>query len=102
MNVLPTTGPGLIERFPPTFIVLLFMLKVPPTITTFVGARVLPALLVHEPPVVTSMSPPIVVFVPETLVALAVDTLLPPFVAVLPLNVMLGEVPFNSKLAPAT
>ena len=78
------------------------MLKVPPVTTTFVGASVLPALLVHEPSVLTSMSPPMVVLVPETLTAAEVDTLLPPLVAVLPVNVMLGLVPFNSKLAPPT
>ncbi len=48
LNVLPTTGPGPIVRFPLTFIVLLFMLKVPPVTTTLVGANVLPALLVHD------------------------------------------------------
>src|SRR5678816_4048365 len=102
LNVLPTTGPGPIVRFPLTFIVLLFMVKVPPVTTTFVGASVLPALLVQEPSVLISMSPPMVVLVPSTLTADEVDTLLPPLVAVLPVNVMLGVVPFNSKLAPPT
>jgi hypothetical protein len=78
------------------------MLKVPPVTTTFVGASVLPALLVQVPSVLISISPPIVVFVPETVTADEVDTLLPPFVAVLPVKVMLGVVPFNSKLAPPT
>ena len=41
-----------------------------------------------------------VVFVPSTLTAAEVDTLLPPLVAVLPVNVMLGLAPFNNKLAP--
>ncbi len=50
----------------------------------------------------TSISPPMVVFVPETLTADEVDTLLPPLVAVFPVNVILGVVPFNSKLAPPT
>src|SRR6185369_351759 len=95
-------APGLIVRSPETFIVLLFMLKVPPVITTFVGASVLPVLFVHVPPVLTSMSPPIVVLVPSTLTCAEVDMLLPPVDAVLPVNVMLGVVPFNSKLAPAT
>jgi hypothetical protein len=40
--------------------------------------------------------------VPSTFTAAEVDTLLPPVVAVLPVNVILGLVPFNSKLAPAT
>ena len=102
LNVLPTTGPGPIVRLPLTFIVLLFMLKVPPVTTTSVGASVLPVLLVQVPPVLTSMLPPIVVLVPSTLTAAEVDTLLPPVVAVLPVNVMLGVVPFNSKLEPAT
>ena len=69
--------------------------------TTLVGASVLPALLVHEPFVLTSMSPPMVVLVPETLTAAEVDTLLPPLVAVFPVKVILGLAPFNSKLAPA-
>src|ERR1041384_1490270 len=43
-----------------------------------------------------------VVLVPFTFTAAEVDTLLPPLVAVLPVNVMLGFVPFNSKLEPAT
>ena len=102
MNVLPTTGPGPIVRLPVTFIVLLFMLNVPPVTTTLVGASVLPALLVHEPLVLTSISPPMVVLVPSTLTAAEVDTLLPPLVAVLPVKVILGFVPFNNKLAPAT
>ena len=84
LNVLPTTGPGPIVRLPLTFIVLLFMLKVPPVTTTSVGDSVLPALLVHVPRVLISMEPPIVVLVPETLTADEVDTLLPPFVAVFP------------------
>src|SRR5678816_3776882 len=102
LNVLPTTGPGPIVRLPLTFIVLLFMLKVPPVTTTLVGARVLPALLVQLPSVLISISPPMVVLVPSTLTADEVDTLLPPFVAVLPVKVILGVVPFNSKLAPPT
>src|ERR1043165_7959292 len=89
-------------RLPLTFIVLLFMLNVPPVTTTSVGASVLPTLLVHVPLVLTSMLPPIVVLVPSTVTAAEVDTLLPPFVAVFPVNVILGEVPFNNKLAPAT
>src|SRR6185503_10188162 len=48
------------------------------------------------------MSPPMVVLVPATLTADEVDTLLPPLVAVFPVNVILGVVPFNSKLAPPT
>src|SRR5215216_1775392 len=102
LNVLPTIAPGPIVRLPATFIVLLFMLKVPPVTTTFVGASVLPVLLVQVPPVLTWISPPIVVLVPSTFTAAEVDTLLPPAVAVLPVNVILGEVPFNSKLEPAT
>ena len=102
LNVLPTTGPGPIVRLPPTFIVLLFMLKVPPVTTTLVGASVLPALLVQVPRVEISISPPIVVFVPATLTAAAVDTLLPALVAVFPVKVILGVAPFNSKLAPPT
>ena len=102
LNVLPTTGPGPIVRLPATFIVLLFILNVPPVTTTLVGASVLPALLVQVPLVLISMSPPMVVLVPETLTAAEVDTLLPPLVAVFPVNVILAEVPFNSKLAPAT
>jgi len=102
LNVLPTTGPGPIVRLPLTFIVLLFMVKVPPVTITLVGASVLPALLVQEPSVLISISPPMVVFVPSTLTAEEVDTLLPPLVAVLPVNVMLGFVPFNSRLAPPT
>src|SRR5215208_614496 len=78
------------------------MLKVPPVTTTLVGASVLPALLVHEPLVLTSMSPPMVVLVPDTFTAAEVDTLLPPLVAVFPVKVILGVAPFNSKLAPAT
>src|SRR5215208_3332649 len=78
------------------------MLKVPPVTTTLVGASVLPALLVHEPLVLTSMSPPMVVLVPDTFTAAEVDTLLPPLVAVFPVNVILGVAPFNNKLAPAT
>src|SRR4029079_230467 len=85
-----------------TFIVLLFMLKVPPVTRTLVGASVLPALLVQVPPVLISISPPMVVLVPSTLTAADVDTLLPPLVAVFPVKVMLGVVPFNNKLAPAT
>ena len=42
-----------------------------------------------------------VVFVPSTLTAAEVDTLLP-LGAVFPVNVILGLAPFNSKLAPAT
>ena len=102
LNVLPTTGPGPIVRLPLTFIVLLFILKVPPVTTTLVGASVLPALLVHEPSVLTSISPPMVVFVPETVTAAEVDTLLPPLVAVFPVNVILGVVPFKCKLEPPT
>src|ERR1044072_875024 len=102
LNVLPTTGPGPIVRFPLTFIVLLFMVNVPPVTFTLVGASVLPALLVHEPSVLTSISPPMVVFVPLTFTAEEVDTLLPPLVAVFPVNVMLGFVPFNRRLAPPT
>ena len=102
MNVLPTTGPGPIVRLPLTFIVLLFMLKVPPVTTTLVGASVLPALLVQLPRVLISISPPMVVLVPSTLTAAEVDTLLPPLVAVFPVNVILGVVPFNNKLAPPT
>src|ERR1041385_4525311 len=78
------------------------MVRVPPVITTFVGASVLPALLVQVPPVAIWMSPPMVVLVPSTFTAAEVDTLLPPLVAVLPVNVILGLVPFNSKLEPAT
>ena len=81
---------------------LLFMLKVPPVITTLVGASVLPVLLVQTPPVAIWISPPMVVLVPSTLTAAEVDTLLPPLVAVLPVNVILGVVPFNSKLEPDT
>jgi len=100
--VLPTTGPGPIVMLPVTFIVLLFMLKVPPVTTTFVGASVLPVLLVHVPRVLISMSPPIVVFVPDTLTAEEVDTLLPPLGAVFPVKLILGFVPSNNKLAPPT
>src|ERR1051326_5429101 len=89
-------------RLPLRFIVLLFMLKVPPVTTTFVGASVLPVLLVHVPRVLISMSPPMVVFVPDTLTAEEVDTLLPPLVAVFPVKVILGLVPSNNKLAPPT
>src|SRR6185369_5396792 len=78
------------------------MVNVPPVTITFVGASVLPALLVHEPSVLTSISPPMVVFVPLTFTAEEVDTLLPPLVAVFPVNVMLGFVPFNRRLAPPT
>src|SRR5215216_5211283 len=78
------------------------MLKVPPVITTLVGASVLPVLLVHVPPVLISISPPMVVLVPATLTAEEVDTLLPPFVAVFPVKVILGVAPFNNKLAPPT
>src|SRR4029079_6242524 len=102
LNVLPTTGPGPIVRLPLTFIVLLFILKVPPVTTTLVGASVLPALLVQLPRVLISISPPMVVLVPLTLTAEEVDTLLPPLVAVFPVKVILGFVPFNSKLAPPT
>ena len=102
LNVLPTTGPGPIVRLPLTFIVLLFILNVPPVTTTLVGASVLPVLLVHEPRVLISISPPIVVLVPSTETAEEVDTLLPPLVAVLPVKVILGVVPFKSKLAPPT
>src|ERR1044072_17758 len=102
LNVLPTIGPGPIVRLPLTFIVLLFMLKVPPVTTTLVGASVLPALLVQVPPVLISMSPPMVVLVPETLTAAEVDTLLPPLVAVFPVKVILGDAPFKNTLAPAT
>ena len=102
MNVLPTTGPGPIVRLPLTFIVLLFIVKVPPVTTTSVGASVLPVLLVQLPSVFTSMEPPMVVLVPSTLTAAEVDTLLPPLVAVFPVKVILGVVPFNSKLAPPT
>lgn len=102
LNVPPTTAPGPIVRLPLTFIVVLFILKVPPATTTLVGFSELPALLVQVPPVVTSTSPPIVVFVPATFVADAVEILLPAVVAVFPVNVMLGDAPFKSKLAPAT
>src|SRR6188472_2509802 len=78
------------------------MVKVPPVTFTFVGASVLPALLVQLPRVLTSISPPMVVLVPSTLTADEVDTLLPPLVAVFPVKVILGFVPFNSKLAPPT
>src|SRR6185436_12886422 len=73
-----------------------------PVTTTFVGANVLPALLVQLPSVLISISPPMVVLVPSTLTAEEVDTLLPPLVAVFPVKVMLGVVPFNNKLAPPT
>src|ERR1043165_2961595 len=95
-------APGLIVRSPVTFIVLLFMVKVPPVITTLVGASVLPVLLVQTPPVAIWISPPMVVLVPFTFTAAEVDTLLPPLAAVLPVNVILGFVPSNSKLEPAT
>src|ERR1044072_3776952 len=78
------------------------MLKVPPVTTTFVGASVLPALLVHEPPVLISISPPMVVLVPSTLTAAEVDTLLPPVVAVLPVQGILVLVPLTNIPAPAT
>jgi len=58
--------------------------------------------LVHVPRVLISMSPPMVVFVPDTLTAEEVDTLLPPLVAVFPVKVILGLVPSNNKLAPPT
>src|ERR1041384_1785525 len=70
-------APGLIVRSPETFIVLLFMVKVPPVITTFVGASVLPVLLVQTPPVAICISPPMVVLVPFTFTAAEGDTLLP-------------------------
>src|SRR5215470_2974362 len=98
----PSVPPGPIVRLPLTFIVLLFMTKVPPATTTFVGARVLPVLFVQVPPWRTSTSPPIVVLVPERLTAEEVDTLLPPLVAVFPVKVILGVVPSNNKLEPAT
>src|ERR1041384_2668696 len=102
LNLPPTMAPGLIVRSPVTFIVLLFMVKVPPVITTLVGASVLPVLLVQTPPVAIWISPPMGVLVPFTFTAAEVDTLLPPLVAVLPVNVILGFVPSNSKLEPAT
>ncbi len=102
LKVPPLVPPGPIVRLPLTFIVLLFMLRMPPATTIFVGASVLPALLVHVPPWLTSMSPPIVVLVPSTLTGAAVDTLLPAFVAVFPVKVILGVVPFKSKLPPPT
>src|SRR5215470_1560833 len=98
----PSVPPGPIVRLPLTFIVLLFMTKVPPGTDTFVGASVLPALFVQVPPWLTSMSPPMVVFVPLTLTSADVDTLLPPRVAVFPDIVILGLVPSNSRLAPPT
>ena len=100
MNVLPTTGPGPIVRLPLTFIVLLFILNVPPVTTTFVGASVLPALFVQEPFVLTSMSPPMVVLVPDTVTTAEVDTLLPPLVAVFPENVMLVPLVILCALVP--
>src|ERR1044072_1129838 len=78
------------------------MVNVPPVTATLLGASVLPALLVQLPSVLISISPPMVVFVPSTLTAAEVDTLLPPLIAVLPVNVMLGVAPFNSKLEPPT
>src|SRR5689334_20330965 len=39
---------------------------------------------------------------PSTLTAAEVDTLLPPFVAVFPVNVILGFVPLKRRLEPAT
>ncbi len=64
LKVAPVTGAGSIVMFPLTFMVLLFMLNVPPVTIMLFGSNVLPALLVHKPPVLTSMSPPIVVLVP--------------------------------------
>ena len=83
---------------------LLFIVNVPPLTRTFVGASELPALLVHEPPVLISISPPMVVFVPSTLTGAPVVTmLLPPLVAVFPENVIAGRAtPFNNKLPPPT
>ena len=102
MNVPTNRGAEAIVRLPLTFIVLLFMLKVPPLTTTSVGESVLPALLVHVPPVFTSISPPSVVLVPSTLTGPVVDMLLPALVAVFPVIVILGVVPFKSKLPPPT
>ena len=103
MNVPTNRGAEAIDRLPVTFIVLLFMVNVPPLTTTFVGESTLPALLVHVPPVFTSISPPIVVLVPSTVTIAVVDILLPPLGAVFPENVIAGRAaPFNNKLAPPT
>ena len=66
------------------------------------GDILLPTAFVHEPLVVTSMSPPIVVLVPWRVTAAEVEILLPAVVAVLPVKVMLGLVPLSVKLPPAT
>src|SRR5882762_232119 len=90
-------------KLPPTLVVLLLPVKLPvPVMMKLVGEITLPALLVQTPLVVISRSPPTMVLVPETFTKLAAEMLLPEVVAVLPLNVMLGVVPFNSVLPPPT
>ena len=71
-----------------------------PVIIKFVGDIALPALLVQVPLVVISRSPPMVVLVPERVTAPAAEMLLPAVVAVLPLKVMLGVVPFKNVPSP--
>ena len=73
-----------------------------PMIMRLFGDIVLPTAFVQEPLVVISRSPPIVVLVPWRVTALEVEMLLPALVAVLPVKVMLGAVPFSVKLPPAT
>src|ERR1041385_814396 len=102
LNVAPWIAAGWTVRLPATFIVLLFIVNVPPVTITAVGARMLPALLVQLPPDEISMLPPSVVLVPETATADAVETEVPPLGAVLPVIVMAPVVPSNSRLLPAT
>ena len=73
-----------------------------PMIMRLFGDILLPTAFVQVPLVVISRSPPIVVFVPWRLTALAAEILLPAVVAVLPVKVMLGLVPLSVKLPPAT
>jgi len=69
---------------------------------TLVGAMVLPALFVQVPPVVISMSPPMVVLLPWRVTAEAVEMLLPALVAVLPVIEIDGLFPSSNRLAPPT
>src|SRR5687768_9478773 len=99
LKIAPLVVSGAIVRFPEMFMVLLLAVKVPPRTLKFVKPSVTPALLVQVPFVVTSAVPPIVVFVPETVVMPPAETLLP-LGAVLLVKVRLGLVPSSRKPVP--
>jgi hypothetical protein len=98
---LPGVGPN--AKLPPMFVVLSFALNVPPLMVTLVGEITLPGLFVQFPPPPIRTSPPSVTFVPWTVTLNVVPIVLPPFTAVLPVNVTPGAlVPSSVRPPPPT